>query len=612
MATKLQVTELDFDDIKTNLKTYMKNQTEFTDYDFEGSGLSTIIDLLAYNTHYLAMNANMAVNEAFLDTATLRSSVVSHAKTLGYTPRSARTAVAYVDVSLNSFTGSSATIAKGTKFTTQIDGSTYGFVVNEAQTVAPINGVTRFVNLPIYEGSLVTAKYTVDNANLDKKYMVTDARADTTTLKVSIQNSNSDVFTTTYTLAKDISEVKASSNVYFLQEVADGKFEVYFGDGVIGTKPSDGNIVILEYIVTNKGKANGASVFSGTSVGGESDITVATLVSASGGAEPETIESIKYNAPLDYSSQGRAVTTQDYKTILPQVYADTKAIQVWGGEDNNPPRYGQVYLAIKTKSGINLTQAQKDSIVKLLDGYNIASVRPTIVDPETIKLRLSTTVKFDSKSTTKTATSIETVVDSVLSSYNVSDLEQFDGVFRFSKLSRLIDAADSSILSNITTMKIEKSVKAIINTSSQYILDFTNALYNPHSGHNSIMGGIVSSTGFTISGNSNTVFLDDDGIGNIRTYYLVGGTTRTYLSSTTGTIDYATGLVTLPSMTVTGTSNADGTIQVVVTPKSNDIVPVRNQLLEIDFTNSKVTAEVDTIESGGSSAGTGYTTTSSY
>jgi len=612
MATKLQVTELDFDDIKANLKTYMKNQTEFTDYNFEGSGLSHIIDLLAYNTHYLAMNANMAVNEAFLDTATLRSSVVSHAKTLGYTPRSVRTPVAYVDITLNSFVGGSATIAKGTKFTTQVDGSTYGFVTNSSQTVGPVNGVTRFINLPIYEGSLVVAKYTVDNSNLDKKYMVTDARADTTTLKVSIQNSVSDNTVVSYNLATDISQVTGTSNVYFLQEVEDGKFEVYFGDGVVGTKPTDGNIVILEYIVTNKDKANGASVFSGTTVAGESDITVATLVQATGGAEAETIESIKYNAPLDYSSQGRAVTTQDYKTILPQVYADTKAIQVWGGEDNNPPRYGQVYLAIKTKSGINLTQAQKDSIVKLLDGYNIASVRPTIVDPETIKLRLSTTVKFDSKSTTKTATSIETVVDSVLSSYNVSDLEQFDGVFRFSKLSRLIDAADSSILSNITTMKIEKSVKAIINTSSQYILDFTNALYNPHSGHNSIMGGIVSSTGFTISGNSNTVFLDDDGIGNIRTYYLVGGTTRTYLSSTTGTIDYATGLVTLPSMTVTGTSNADGTIQVVVTPKSNDIVPVRNQLLEIDFTNSKVTAEVDTIESGGSSAGTGYTTTSSY
>jgi hypothetical protein len=612
MATKLQVTELDFDDIKNNLKTYMKNQTEFTDYNFEGSGLSTIIDLLAYNTHYLAMNANMAVNESFLDTATLRSSVVSHAKTLGYTPRSARAPVAYVDVTLNSFTGGSATISKGTKFTTKVNDSTYGFVVNAAQTVSPVNGITRFVNLPIYEGTLVTAKYTVDSANLDKKYMVTDARADTTTLKVSVQNSVSDATLTTYTLATDISQVTKTSDVYFLQEVEDGKFEVYFGDGVVGSKPTDGNIVILEYIVTNKDKANGASVFSGTSVGGESDITVATLVSASGGAEPETIESIKYNAPLDYSSQGRAVTTQDYKTIVPQVYADTKAIQVWGGEDNNPPRYGQVYLAIKTQSGVNLTQAQKDSIVKLLDGYNIASVRPTIVDPEITKLRLTSNVKFDAKSTTNTATSIETIVTNVLTTYNNSDLQNFDGVFRFSKLSRLIDSADNSILSNITTLKIEKTIKPVLNTSSQYILDYSNALYNPHSGHNATMGGIVVSTGFTIAGNSNTIFIDDDGNGNIRTYYLVGGTTRTYLNSTAGTVDYSTGLVTLPSLTITGTSNSDGTVSVVVQPKSNDIVPVRNQLLEIDFTNTKVTAEVDTIESGGSAAGTGYATSSSY
>ncbi|QZI94440.1 baseplate wedge subunit [Methylophilales phage Melnitz EXVC044M] len=612
MATKLQVTELDFDDIKNNLKTYMKNQTEFTDYNFEGSGLSTIIDLLAYNTHYLAMNANMAVNEAFLDTATLRSSVVSHAKTLGYTPRSARAPVAYVDVTLNSFTGGSATIAKGTKFTTKVNDSTYGFVVNSAQTIAPVNGITRFVNLPIYEGTLVTAKYTVDSANLDKKYMVTDARADTTTLKVSVQNSVSDTTLTTYSLATDISQVTKTSDVYFLQEVEDGKFEVYFGDGVVGSKPTDGNIVILEYIVTNKDKANGASVFSGTSVGGESDITVATLVSASGGAEPETMESIKYNAPLDYSSQGRAVTTQDYKTIVPQVYADTKAIQVWGGEDNNPPRYGQVYLAIKTQSGINLTQAQKDSIVKLLDGYNIASVRPTIVDPETTKLRLTSNVKFDSKSTTNTATSIETIVTNVLTTYNNSDLQNFDGVFRFSKLSRLIDASDNSILSNITTLKIEKTIKPVLNTSSQYILDYSNALYNPHSGHNATMGGIVVSTGFTIAGNSNTIFIDDDGNGNIRTYYLVGGTSRTYLNNTAGTVDYSTGLVTLPSLTITGTSNSDGTVSVVVQPKSNDVVPVRNQLLEIDFTNTKVTAEVDTIESGGSAAGTGYATSSSY
>lgn len=612
MATKLQVTELDFDDIKNNLKTYMKNQTEFTDYNFEGSGLTQLIDLLAYNTHYLALNANMAVNEAFLDTATLRSSVVSHAKTLGYTPRSARAPVAYIDITLNSFTGTSATIAKGTKFTTSVNGTSYGFVVNEAQTVTPANGVTRFVNLPIYEGTLVTAKYTVDNANLEKRYLVADDRADTTTLKVSVQNSASDSTTTVYTLATDISQVAATSNVYFLQEVEDGRFEVYFGDGVVGRKPTDGNIVILEYIVTNKDASNGASTFSGTTVAGETDITVATLIAASGGAEPETIDSIKFNAPLDYSSQGRAVTTQDYKTIVPQVYADTQALQVWGGEDNDPPRFGQVYLAIKTKSGTTLTQAQKDTIASSLDRYNIASVRPTIVDPETTKIRLTTNVKFDANTTTKTATTIETAVRTAMTNYNTSDLGQFDGIFRYSKLSRLIDAADSSILSNITTLKIEKTFTPTLNSSNQYILNFANAFFHPHDGHNSMMGGVTTSTGFTIAGNANTIFLDDDGRGNVRTYYLVGGTTRTYLDNTAGTIDYTNGKITLTSLTISGTSNTDGTIDVVVQPNSNDVVPVRNQLVEIDFANTTITAQVDTIESGGSSAGTGYTTASSY
>ena len=612
MATKLQVTELDFDDIKNNLKTYMKNQTEFTDYNFEGSGLTQLIDLLAYNTHYLALNANMAVNEAFLDTATLRSSVVSHAKTLGYTPRSARAPVAYIDITLNSFTGTSATIAKGTKFTTSVNGTSYGFVVNEAQTVTPANGVTRFINLPIYEGTLVTAKYTVDNANLEKRYLVADDRADTTTLKVSVQNSASDSTTTVYTLATDISQVAATSNVYFLQEVEDGRFEVYFGDGVVGRKPTDGNIVILEYIVTNKDASNGASTFSGTTVAGETDITVATLIAASGGAEPETIDSIKFNAPLDYSSQGRAVTTQDYKTIVPQVYADTQALQVWGGEDNDPPRFGQVYLAIKTKSGTTLTQAQKDTIASSLDRYNIASVRPTIVDPETTKIRLTTNVKFDANATTKTATTIETNVRTAMTNYNTADLGQFDGIFRYSKLSRLIDAADSSILSNITTLKIEKTFTPTLNASNQYILNFANAFFHPHDGHNSMMGGVTTSTGFTIAGNANTIFLDDDGRGNIRTYYLVGGTTRTYLDNTAGTIDYTNGKITLTSLTISGTSNTDGTIDVVVQPNSNDVVPVRNQLVEIDFANTTITAQVDTIESGGSAAGTGYTTASSY
>ena len=607
MATKLQVTELDFDDIKTNLKTYMKNQTEFSDYNFEGSGLSVLIDALAYNTHYLGMNANMAVNEAFLDTATLRSSVVSHAKTLGYTPRSARAPIAYLNVTINNSSLTSITVDKGTKFTTQIDGTSYAYVVNANQTTTPVNGVLRFSNLPVYEGSLVTAKYTVDSSNIEKRYMVTDNRADTTTLKVSVQNSASDVTTTVYTLATDITQVTATSNVYFLQETDGGKYEVYFGDDVVGTKPTDGNIIIIEYIVTNKAQSNGAKTFSGTSVGGESNITIATVAASAGGAEPETIESIKYNAPLDYASQGRAVTTEDYKVIIPKVFADTKAVQVWGGEDNNPPIYGQVFVSIKTTSGINLTQAQKDVITTSLDKYNIASVRPTIVDPEITKIKLNTTFKYNANVTTKTGTELETLVRSTLNTYNTTDLEKFDGVFRFSKLSRLIDGTDVAILSNISTVRIQKTITPQLNTLQKYTVDYANPLYNPHSGH----ATIISSTGFKITGSTLEMFMDDDGMGNLRAYSLSGGTTKTYLDTNIGSVNYSTGVVTINSLNITSSTETAG-VTVTAQPSSNDIVPVRNQLIEIDFANAIITGQNDTIESGGSSAGTDYATSSSY
>jgi len=609
MATKLTVTELDFDLIKSNLKTYMKNQTEFSDYNFEGSGMTQIIDLLAYNTHYLAMNANFAMNEAFLDSATLRSSVVSHAKGLGYTPRSARAPVAYVDVTLNSSTAASATLAKGTRFTTKMNGSTFGFVANEAISTTATNGVMRFINVPIYEGTLITSRYTVDLNNIDQKFLVSDDRGDTTTLKVSVQTSASDVSTTTYTLATDITQVTSGAKVYFLQESSDGKFEVYFGDGVIGSSISNGNIVQLEYIVTNKDKANGAKLFSTTSVAGETDITVASLVIATGGAEAETIASIKFNAPLDYASQGRAVTTQDYKTILPKVYAGTKAVQVWGGEDNDPPIYGQVFLSVRTKSGVNLTQAQKNSIALDLKKYNIASIRPILVNPVATKIKLKVDFKFDSKTTTKTAIDLETLIRKTISTYNSSDLTNFDVVFRHSKLSRLIDGTDPSLLSNSTRLSLNQIITPTLSELTQYVISFNNALYHPHTGHNAALGGITTSTGFTISGNTNTIYFDDDGAGKIRTYYLVGGTTRTYVDTAAGTIDYTSGKIVITSVNITSATNTDGTISVDILPASNDVVSVRNQLLEIDLSNTTVNGTVDIVAAGGSSAGTGYSTT---
>ena len=623
MATnnqRLRVTELDFEDIKTNLKTYLKGQSEFSDYDFEGSGLSILVDLLAYNTHYLAMNANLALNEAFLDTAQLRSSVISHAKTLGYTPRSIRSPEAYVDVTINDNTIDTVTLPKGSKFTTVIDKVNYSFVTNESLTENRANGILRFQNVPIYEGTLITTRYTVDTSDVDQRFLLTDNRADTTTLQVSVQNSLTDSTTTTYTLATDIADLTEESNVYFLQEVEDGKFEVYFGDGVVSRALSDGNVVVLEYIVTNGAETNGASGFTPPgSIGVSTNNTVATVQPASGGAERESIESIRLNAPLDFASQGRAVTARDYKLIVPQVYPATRSVQVWGGEDNDPPEYGKVFLSIKPTEGITLTEAQKETISRDLDEYNIASVRPEIVDPETTKIRLVTTVKFDSKSTTKTANDIESLVTTTISNYNENDLQVFDGLFRYSKLTRLIDATDPSILSNITTVRMTKDVTPVLNTVAEYVINFNNEIYYPLEQELSVGRPIshpsgvqvVTSTGFTVAGSTETFFLEDNGAGFLQRYSLTGGVTKNYVDLAAGTINYVTGKVVLTSIEITGTSNSDGTITFIAKPESNDIVPVRNQILEIDLTNTSVTAEVDTIQSGGSTAGTGYTTASS-
>ena len=400
MATtdkRLDISELDFDDIKTNLKTFLRNQTEFTDYDFEGSGMSSLLDLLSYNTHYLSMNANLLANEMFIDTASLRSSVVSHAKTLGYTPRSVRITKTTVDITLNDTSVTTATLARGTKFSTVVNDVTYNFLVNTARTKSRVDNVLTFDNVVLYEGSLITTRYTADSTNVDQRFIIPDSNADTTTLTVSVQNSSTDTTTTVFTLATDISQVSDTSNSYFLQEIENGQFEVYFGDGVIGKALTDNNIVILEYIVTNKSASNGASTFTPPgSISGSSDNSVATVSTASGGAEAENIQSIKLNAPLDYASQGRAVTTNDFKVIVPTLFANTQSVSVWGGEDNDPASYGKVFISVKTTTGSDLTSTQKRNLESSLKSFVVSSIRPEVVDPEIISVRLTTTFKYNS------------------------------------------------------------------------------------------------------------------------------------------------------------------------------------------------------------------------
>ena len=611
-SNKLVVSDFDFDNIKTNLKTFLQDQTQFSDYNFEGSGFSILLDTLAYNTHYLGFNANMLANELYLDSADIRKNIVSLAKMLGYTPSSPKSPVASIDIVLNNATGSTVTMNKGTAFTSTVDSLTYQFVTNEDITITPSDGVYRFSNVSLYEGTLVTYRYTVDSTDVDQKFIIPSVNADTSTLKVTVQTSSVDTSTTTYTLATGLKSLTSTSKAYFLQETDTGKFEVYFGDGVIGQNLSDGNIVILEYVVTNKEEANGASTFTlSGSIGGFTNVSITTKSNAQGGAEAESKESIRFNAPLQYTAQDRAVTTTDYETLVKSIYPNALSVSAWGGEDDETPVYGVVKIAIKAASGSTLTDATKQNIVTSLQPYNVASVRPEIVDPETTSVLLTVNAKYDKKATTKTADTLKSEIIDAITNYNTNTLQKFDSIFRYSKLTGLIDDVDTSILSNITTVDIRKSFTPTLNSSTRYDVYFRNAIYNPHSGHEPI----VSSTGFFVAGNSNEMFLDDDGQGNIRRYYLSSGI-RTYANNTQGTVNYSTGQITISSLNVSSISNIRGAsssvIEITVTPSSNDVVPVRNQIVEIDVANSNITVAEDTFVGGSSEAGVGYTTATSY
>ncbi len=625
-SEKLQVTELDFDGIKENLKTFLKAQTQFKDYDFEGSGMSILLDTLAYNTHYLAYNANMVANEMFLDSAALRSSIVSHAKMLGYEVDSCRSSKATINITLNDPTKLSAIMPAGTKFTTKINNEDYEFVTTAEHTASSTGIEIPFSNINIYEGTYTTSRYTVNTADINQRFLIPSDRADTTTLTVSVQNSSTDSTTTTYTKATDISQLTGTSEVYFLQEAEAGKFEVYFGDGVVSKGVTDGNIVFLKYVVTNKAKGNGGTTFTSSgAIDGVTSVTTSTVEDSKGGAEAESLQSIKLNAPLDYAAQGRCVTAEDYKLFAKKLFPQTQAVQVFGGESGSfdptlgvtsTASYGRVFISIKSTTGNNLTSSQKAQLVKDFQKYNVASITPVIVDPDTVKLFLNVNFKFDSSRTTKERDTLVSDVTTTLTNYNNSDLKSFNKVFRHSAVVGLIDDTNTAILSNITNVILAKSITPTLNSSASHNIYFNNALYNPHSGHNSTAGGILTSTGFKVSGDTtNEYFFDDDGQGNVRRYYLVG-ITRNYVDNIAGTINYSTGEIVISGITISAISNVDGvtstSIRFTVVPDSKDIVPVRNQILEIDFTNSKISGEVDTIAVSQPGAGGTYTTSSSY
>jgi hypothetical protein len=630
MATndkRLIVSEFDFDDVKNNLKLFLEAQDEFTDYNFEGSGMSVLLDVLAYNTHYLGFNMNMLANEMFLDSSSLRSSVVSHAKTLGYEPISARAPKAVIDVTLFDSVKATGAIPAGTVFTTSVNDISYQFVTITEFTSASIGSSIPFLNIPIYEGTFITTQYIVDSGDVDQRFILTNNRADTTTLTVTVQTSSSDTSSTTYTKTTDVSQVNATSANFFLQEVENGLFEVYFGDGVLGKLLSDGNIVILTYVVTNRKDANTASAFTNaTAIDTVVDVQVSLVEAADGGALPESVDSIKFNAPLDFASQGRCVTAEDYKVFVKRFYPNTQAVSIWGGESGsfNPvtgvssvQEFGKVFISIRSTRGTNLTASQKIRLVTDLAPFTVASITPVIVDPDTVFLILDVSARFNSNLTSETSDSLESIITNSLTSFNNSNLKSFNNAFRHSQVTGLIDDSNSAIISNITRVVMGKFFTPTIADASGYILNFNNSFYNPHARHNADAGGVVASTGFKVSGDTiNEMFFDDDGNGNLRRFFISAGV-KTYVDLSAGTVDYTNGVITLKSINIISVSNVDNAtsteIRVTAIPDSSDIIPVRNQLLEIDLVNTVVNVTIDTLSVGDpNSVSTGDLATSSY
>ncbi len=597
MANKqsLNISELDFSELKSLFKNFLKNQSEFSDYDFDGSGLSVLLDVLAFNTTLNSFYLNAAINENFLDSAIKRSSVISRAKDIGYTPRSSTAAYAIIDLTIsgNTSTSGQIIIPKWTKFSTTVDSNTYIFSTVEAKTVTK-NIDNNYVanNVIIKEGSHITNRFTVDKYNADQRFEIPNANIDTTTLSVVIQNSTDDATQTSFKLASDLIKLTSLSNVYWIEENENGLFELKFGDDVIGASVKHNNIIICDYLTTSGELANKASTFINIdSIAGFTEgISITTDTVAAGGESKESIDSIRYLAPRSWASQNRCVPATDYKTILEQYYTNIDSVSVWGGEDAIPPVYGKVYIAIKPKTGSVLTDTAKEEIIStILNSRNVVSITPEIVDPEYIFLKINSNVKFNSRDTNQTSTDLKSNVLTTIKNYISDNLGKFDNYFKFSKLTSTIDNISTAIYNNLTSVKMKKKFIPSLTTVQSYTINFNNAFYNPYSGYQ----GTLTSSYFThdaTDGNlyTNCLFEDDgNGIILIKRVNPLSGV-KTTIESNVGTIDYVNGILIINS-TFNPSSFIGDYISLILEPNSNDIVPTKNQIVTAEEGDISIT-----------------------
>lgn len=603
---KINITELDFDAIKANLKTFLQGQSEFSDYDFEGSGLAVLLDILAYNTHYNAIYDNLAVNELFLDSAVKRNSVVSLAKTLGYTPRSAKSATADVNVQIATVgLGPSVLVIPAlSPFTTTIDGKNYTFYNREPLSATGPASVYQINNAKITEGQYLTFRFPVAE---NTRYIIPNPNVDLDTLRVRVQESSTSSEFLTFTASTSLVDADSTSRVYWVKEIDDGLYELVFGDGVLGTALNSGNVINIDYFVSSLDAPNGARVFqySGNPPTDSAVVSVFIVNPAAGGDFPEDVQSIKFNAPRSYAAQNRAVTTEDYKTIIYNQFAEAKSVAVWGGEDNNPPTYGKTYLCIRPKSATKLTNQQKSDVVNtILANKNVVSVIPEVLDPEYLNIALDCTVYYNPRETIRSGKEIEEIVRQTIFTYDDDDLQRFDGVFRHSKLSRLIDMSEVGITNNTTTVLIRRKIAPRYNVSAQYLLNIVNPIYTTGLAQNNIY-----TTGIFVAGSDTIHYLDDDGLGNMRLYYIGPSADKIIVNPTIGTVDYAAGIVNIKNLHITAIADID--FEISIRPSSYDVVSAYTQIAEIARDHLTITAIADETANGDLRAGRNYQHTTS-
>jgi len=593
-----QLANLDFADIKASLVDYLRANSDFTDYDFEGSTLSTMLDVLAYNTYYTAFNTNMVINEMFLDSASLRDNVVSLAKQIGYRPRSTTAPLAKLDFSL-AYAGqgtppATCVLKRGTGFTTSFDDAIYQFVVVDDHE-APLNGNTaNFGTVDVYQGTLIKQSFTINTALKKQKFVLNNPGLDASTIKIRVYETESSTTYQTYDVADNILDLDSSSEVFFVEETLDEQYELFFGDGVYGKKLQHNNFVEVTYVVTDGEDANGAKTFSFSGIittkAGQPfqfNPTITTVSAAQGGAEIESVSSIKYSAPKTFAAQDRAVTQDDYASIVRKVFPATADIITFGGEQDDPPEFGKVKIAIKPKVGTALSSFTKKDIVKKLKDYTIASVTPEIIDPSILYIELSSVVSYKSSKTTETKAEISKKVTTAVDEYTASSqTEKFNGRFRHSRYAAVIDGADPAISSNITNVTLRKDFYPTLNSTFYYELCFLNEFKD------SCDDPVMKSTGFVVSEYpSFTVYLEDDTAGKIDLYRLNSLTgEKVYVQREVGEINYEKGEIKLYDLTIISGSFSDNKIEIRVEPASKDVNAVREVYLDVDISKSNFSA----------------------